>query len=47
MFIVSYIILTNLGFELASIYSFVIGMIAIFLLSLYFEVKIRKHWKTL
>jgi O-antigen/teichoic acid export membrane protein len=39
-------ILFNLYFkiDLASIYAFVFGMISIFLLSFYFEMKIKKNW---
>lgn len=47
MFIFSYIILNYLELELSSIYSFIIGMISIFLLSLYFEIKIKKSWNNL
>ena len=43
-FIITYLILDYLNIELASIYAFVFGMFGIFLLSLYFEIKIKRGW---
>jgi O-antigen/teichoic acid export membrane protein len=45
VYIIAYTILKFvLGIALASIYSFVAGLFAIFLFSLYFELKIKKSW---
>ena len=47
LFIISYIIMSTFKIELSSIYSFVIGMLSIFLISLYFEINIKKGWNIL
>jgi len=47
-YIIGYIILARvLKVEFASIYSFVLGMLVIFLSSLYYEIKIKKSWNSL
>jgi len=44
-YVIGYLFLNEiLEIELSSIYSFVIGMLTIFLLSLYYENKIKKSW---
>jgi len=44
VYIFSYIILETFQINLSSVYSFVIGMLGIFLLSLYYENKIKNSW---
>jgi len=47
-YIIGYIILARiLKIEFVSIYSFVLGMLVIFLSSLYYEIKIKKSWNDL
>jgi O-antigen/teichoic acid export membrane protein len=48
LFILSYMIFEfYFQIDLASIYAFMFGMIGIFVLSLYYEIKIRKGWDTI
>ena len=44
-FVVLYLILDLFEIEFASIYAFVVGMFGIFIISLYYEFKIKKEWK--